>query len=651
MDIREEKLNDNSNITANSKQLEILKKNFPQCFDKNGNFMAHKMEDIVSGNGLELSRESYSLNWLGKSYARLLANENPLTMLKEDKEHNSLEENKNSQNLLIKGDNLEVLKHLKNAYENKIKMIYIDPPYNTGDDGFVYNDDRKFTIDELSELAGVSAEEAKRILEFTEKGSNSHSAWLTFMYPRLYIARELLKDKGAIFISIDDNEVGQLKLLCNEIFGEENFVGNIAWESKTKSQNTRTSFNKLQPKVEHILCYTKKDKRRFNLIKLGKKEYPLHDEKGKFREHTLEVMNAEGIRGRESMIFPIMDITLPKGKQWKVGKETIEKFINRKDLFTKNGNVILKMRPEDETQDISQPFWGLLQKDIGTAESAKKELSRILKNKNHGFETVKPISLIQRLIFHATDENDTILDFFAGSGTTAHTVMCLNKDSGNRKFITVQIPEVIDPKNKTAFEYVKELKKIQYPDIKEKVIFQKCPPTIFDITKERILKGAQQIRVELSKDETKDINDYDLGFKIFETTPLLENPLDKMDKFDEDTPKLFDVTTLKEDDFNALLTTWKVHDGMKLTDELQEITLKEYTAYYGDKKLYFVHGGFTTKDLKEFMNKLDEDKTFEPNKLIVFGYSFDTKYQREISEALNNYSNKKSIDIDMIVRY
>lgn len=637
MDIREEKLNDNSQISANSKQLEILKKNFPQCFDKDGNFIATKMEEVVTGNGLELSKESYSLNWLGKSYARLLANENPLTMLKEDKEHNNLEENKNSQNLLIKGDNLEVLKHLKNAYENQIKMIYIDPPYNTGDDGFVYKDDRKFTIDELSELAGVSAEEAKRIIDFTDSDSNSHSAWLTFMYPRLYIARELLKDEGIVLISIDDNEVGQLRLLCNEIFGEENFVGNIAWESKTKSQNTKTSFNKLQPKVEHILCYTKKDKRRFNLIKVGEKEYPLADEKGEYREHILEVMNADGMRGRESMIFPIMDIKLPKGKQWQVGKDTIEKFTNREDIFTKDGNVILKMRPEDEMQDISQPFWGLLQKDIGTAESAKKELSRILKNKNHGFETVKPISLIQRLIFHVTDETDTILDFFAGSGTTAHTVLCLNKDSGNRKFITVQIPETIDKKNKTAYEYVTKILKKE--------------PTVYEITKERIKKGSQQIRDEISKDVTKDINDYDLGFKIFETAPLLENPLDKMDKFDEEIPKLFDVTTLKDDDFNALLTTWKVHDGMKLTDELKEITLKEYKAYYGDKKLYFVHSGFTTEDLKELIKKLDDDKTFEPNKLILFGYTFDSKYQREISEALDSYTNKKSIEIDMIVRY
>ncbi|WDC84275.1 site-specific DNA-methyltransferase [Caloramator sp. mosi_1] len=150
-------------------------------------------------------------------------------------------------------------------------MIYIDPPYNTGNDGFVYQDNRKFTVEEFSRLAGVDEEKAKRVLDFVNSKSNSNSAWLTFMYPRIYIARQLLRDDGVIFISIDDNETAQLRLLMDEIFGEDNFIGSIAWESKTKSQNTRDSFNKLQPKVEYILVYTRKDARRFNLIQKGKK--------------------------------------------------------------------------------------------------------------------------------------------------------------------------------------------------------------------------------------------------------------------------------------------------------------------------------------------------------------------------------------------
>lgn len=242
--------------TTNSKQLAVLKANFPQCFDKNGAFIQEKLLEIVKSSDIELSKESYSLNWLGKSYARLLANLPPKTLLTEDKDHNQREENKNSQNLLIKGDNLEVLKHMVNAYSEKVKMIYIDPPYNTGSDGFAYNDDRKFTPEQLSELVGIELDEATRILDFTAKGSSSHSAWLTFMYPRLYIAKELLSDNGAIFISIDDNEASELKILCNEIFGAYNFLANIVWE---KVHTRKTQLNIFQL-VMNIYLYLLKIK-------------------------------------------------------------------------------------------------------------------------------------------------------------------------------------------------------------------------------------------------------------------------------------------------------------------------------------------------------------------------------------------------------
>ena len=230
-------------ITPPNKDLEILKQNFSNCFEKNGSFDFEKFKKQLSKNEINFSKESYGMDWLGKSYARLLATDETTTLLKEDEEFNQKEENKNSENLLIKGDNLEVLKHLSNAYYEKVKMIYIDPPYNTGSDGFVYADDRKFDVPTLMELAGISEERAKRILDFTQSNSNSHSAWLTFMYPRLYIAKKPLKDDGVIFISIDDNEVAQLRMVMDEIFGEENFVGNISWESKTKSQKTKDSFN------------------------------------------------------------------------------------------------------------------------------------------------------------------------------------------------------------------------------------------------------------------------------------------------------------------------------------------------------------------------------------------------------------------------
>nr|WP_270049351.1 site-specific DNA-methyltransferase [Ignatzschineria rhizosphaerae] len=231
MNIKEETVYSNVE-TANSKQLAILKKHFPNCFDRDGNFIQERMLEVINANEVELSKESYSLNWLGKSYSRLLANLPPKTLIHADVEHNAQEQHKDSKNLLIKGDNLEVLKHLVNAYSEKVKMIYIDPPYNTGSDGFVYNDDRKFTKEQLSELAGIDITEAQRILEYNDKGSSSHSAWLSFMFPRLYVAKGLLQDDGVICISIDENEHSQLKLLCDEIFGEQNFITDFVWKKK-----------------------------------------------------------------------------------------------------------------------------------------------------------------------------------------------------------------------------------------------------------------------------------------------------------------------------------------------------------------------------------------------------------------------------------
>ncbi|MFS8158994.1 MAG: site-specific DNA-methyltransferase, partial [Candidatus Roizmanbacteria bacterium] len=241
------------NITAPNDDLAILKNNFPNCFDKLGDFDFEKFKKELQTKEIDFSKESYGMDWLGKSYARLLASDPATTLLKEDKKWNIKPENKNSQNLLLKGDNLEVLKHLSNAYHEQVKMIYIDPPYNTGSDGFVYQDDRKFTVEEFQELAGVDEEKAKKILSFVNSKSNSHSAWLTFMYPRLYIAKQLLKDDGVIFISIDGNEVAQLRILMNEIFGEENFVAQFIWNNEGNIDNQR----KVKINHEYILVFAR----------------------------------------------------------------------------------------------------------------------------------------------------------------------------------------------------------------------------------------------------------------------------------------------------------------------------------------------------------------------------------------------------------
>lgn len=628
-----------TNITAPSKRLEVLKKHFSHCFEKGGAFNVEKFQQEFSEDEIDFYKESYGMDWLGKSYARLLASDEATTLLKADEDFNQKAENKNSQNLLIKGDNLEILKHLSNAYYEKVKMIYIDPPYNTGSDGFVYQDDRKFTPSELQQLAGVDEEKAQRILKFTQSNSNSHSAWLTFMYPRLYIAKQLLKEDGVIFISIDDNEVAQLRLLMDEIFGEDNFVGNIAWESKTKSQNTKDSFNKLQPKIEYIFLYTKKDKRRFNLIKKGEKIYPEKDKIGTYREYPLETMNADGVRGRETMVFEIEGILPPKGKQWQLGKETLSIYKNRGDLFVKNKRIILKMRSIDEKSDLTEPFWGLLNKKIGTAESAKKELSIALNSNKHGFETVKPASLIKKLIFHATSSNSLIIDFFAGSGTTADAVMQLNaEDGGGRKCISVQLAEPIDKKkNKTAYDFIKDELGVE-------------KPTIFDITKERLIRAGAKIQADNKENKTpKNLSKQDFGFKVFETTPIWEDYHFEADEMT--TQDLFDEKQLTNEDLKTLLITWKTYDGVALTRDLQTVDLGGYVAHYGENKLYLMNQGFATKHLIALLEKVDSEEGFNPASIVAFGYHFDSKNLREIAEGIKAYTNKKNVDIDCVIRY
>lgn len=356
--------------------------------------------------------KNYGLFWKEKREEFDTKTQDALPVLKEVREL-AISQDDTQSNVIIEWDNYHTLSVLSYTHKWKVDVIYIDPPYNTGNKDFIYNDRYVDKEDDFRD-----------------------SKWLSFMQKRLKLAKDLLKDTGVIFISIDDNEQAQLKLLCDEIFWEENFIWNITWESKTKSQNTKTAYDKLQPKVEYILLYTKLGKRRFNLRILWQKEYPLTDENGIYRLHKLEPMSAESIRGRESMIYEVMWILPPKWKQWQLGLESIQNFQERWDLSIDNWVPIIKMRPYDERNDITEPFWGLLSKEIGTAESAKKELTEIFASNSHGFETVKPMNLIKRLLFHSSNSDSLILDFFAGSGTTGHAVLELNKeDGGNRRFI------------------------------------------------------------------------------------------------------------------------------------------------------------------------------------------------------------------------
>ncbi|EJG1945999.1 site-specific DNA-methyltransferase [Vibrio parahaemolyticus] len=661
--------------TANSKQLEILQKHFPQCFDKQGNFIQEKLLEVVKSSDVELSKESYSLNWLGKSYARLLTNLPPKTLLNEDKEHNHLEANKDSQNLLIKGDNLEVLKHMVNAYSEKVKMIYIDPPYNTGSDGFVYNDDRKFTPQQLSELAGIDLDEATRILDFTAKGSSSHSAWLTFMYPRLYIARELLREDGVIFISIDDNEVNQLKLVCDEIFGESNSLGTIIHNKLNSKSDTLN----IQKNHDYLLCYRKssvnevslvndepvekevyKDGNRFYLLNdpittrgeggtlnkrknlgytvyynpisgdfIGVSDYDLELALTSNKEDEVYTDDKELIAGGYIKIRP------PKvrGKlgvwTWDINKFNSEKdnilikktkngytvrkrtFVNADDVISKDGKYFITANKASNTRSILE---------FSTNEGTTQLLETI--GKADIFSNPKNINLL-KYVFGLIQGSDFIaLDFFAGSGSSLQALQQLNvEDSGSRKFIAVQLEERCK-EDSSAKEAGYE--------------------TIFEITKDRLLKASEKIRAENP--------DYqgDLGFKIFETVEDFR--VKDEGELTLENHSFFDDAVLTDKQYNTLLTTWCVYDGSLLTTPIQDVDLNGYTAHLCDKRLYLIAPNFNSETIKALLHELDNNKDFEPNKVVFYGNNFDSAKQMELNEALKGYANKKSLEIDLVVR-
>ncbi|GAB4218686.1 MAG: site-specific DNA-methyltransferase [Candidatus Microgenomates bacterium] len=677
------------NIKISNKNLEKLKKNFPQCFDKNDNFDIEKFKKELSKSKIDFSKESYGIDWLGKNYARLLATDEATTLLKEDEEWNQKEENKNSQNLLIKGDNLEVLKHLFNAYYEQIKMIYIDPPYNTGSDGFVYQDDRKFTVEELSKLAGIDEEKAKRILEFTQSKSNSHSAWLTFMYPRLYIARQLLRDDGVIFVSIDDNEVAQLKILMDEIFGEENFVDVIV--RKTKSYDRDKSSKELQKIYDYLLIYSKN----ISFLKLkqiikGVKKFTFSDEIGNYKLNPLQNTGPHGYRDqRPNTYYPIYvsklgEISLEKNNEndieilpqkignkdgtWSWSKEKLLKEKHR--VVIKDNKLFIKIYENKNADNNKYVSEQNLQLDFLNLQGTSRLTYLGLRDL---FNNPKPVELIKWIINLSCDRNSLIIDFFAGSGTTGDAVMQLNaEDGGNRKYILVQLPEPIDEKkNKTAYDFVKNDLGVD-------------EPTIFEICKERLVKAAKKIKeetinkkieekqkeikelqnkfdfeenkekiTELEK-EIEQLKNQDLGFKIFETISLSEGVwedyLFRAEEFDPRT-KLFDEAKLSNEDIKTLLTTWKTYDGISLTQPLKKINLDGYTGYYSNTKLYLMDKGFETKNLKKLLEEIDANPNFNPATIIVFGYNFESKVLREISENVKNYANKKQVDIDFLIRY
>lgn len=451
------------------------------------------------GDVAEGQRERYQFTWPGKREAKREAYRQIDKCLRPCPEESV--DWDTTGNLYIEGDNLDALKLLRNTYAGKVKMIYIDPPYNTGDD-YIYLDDYAISNGEYKSSSGDYSLDGGRLVQNLDSNGRFHSMWCSTLYSRLLLAKDMLSNAGVIFISIDNREIANAKQIADEIFSARCCLGIIIWESKTKCQNTETAREQLQPKQEYILVYSRYPGR-FSFLReiVAQREYPLTDEYGiPYREKKIEVMASGGIRGRASMVFPILGIMPPEGKQWKYGSETVADWMERGDVFLKDSAPYLRCRPEDEEAQYD-PFWSMIQtKEVGTAESAKKELMTLVGSV--GFETVKPVCLLKKLVFHLSKEGKdfTVLDFFSGSATTAHAVMQLNaEDGGNRKFIMVQLPEACDERSEAA--------KAGYENICE-------------IGKERIRRAGRKIAAEVEEqnrqpklgEEPKKVPD--IGFRV-----------------------------------------------------------------------------------------------------------------------------------------
>ena len=542
---------------------------FPNCLtekkDENGRLQIvidfdllrqELSKDIVEGN-----EERYQFTWPDKRNAIRLANESTTDTLRPVRENETKPTGADSsgnpycstgsvnfdttQNLYIEGDNLQVLKLLREDYLGKIKMIYIDPPYNTGND-FVYNDNFAQATEKYATSSGQKDKEGKRLVTNSESNGRYHTDWLNMIYPRLKVAKDLLSEDGVIFISIDDNELENITKVCNELFGETNFIANLIWKSKSGGANDSRYF---AVDHEYVLVYSK-NANCFNL-KVDKEatvttSYNRKDEKG---EYALDRLDKQSIRYSEALDYEIIGpdgtIYTPKHKDpahpnatWRWSKKNVEEHYDQ--LVFENGCVYTKNYKKEGA--IARSL--LLEDRFGRTRTGKTDCFALF-NRDY-FSNPKPYKLIRFLLIIASEKDSIILDFFSGSATTAHAVMQLNaEDGGSRKFIMVQLPEITEEKS--------EAYKAGYKNICE-------------IGKERIRRAAKKIKEETGanidygfrvlKHDSSNMEDVQLTPKQYTQTMLFADNL-KPDRTEEDL--LFQTMLRLGIDLSAKINTFTTH--------------------------------------------------------------------------------------------
>ena len=529
-----------------------------------------QLRQELSTSIVEGPQERYQLNWPGKREALLTANAPIAKTLRPCREESV--DFDTTQNLFIEGDNLDALKLLQETYLNKVKMIYIDPPYNTGND-FIYEDDFAEDSDGYLERSNQKDVTGNRMVANTEANGRFHSDWLTMMYPRLKLARNLLSEDGAIFISIDDNEQANLKRLCDEIFGEDNFIAHVVWQKKYAPQNDATYFSAMH---DHILVYaklaksTKNDAQGWSLDLLPRTESQNdayknadNDPRGPWKSGDLSVKTYSS-KTDYSITTPSGRVVRPpESRCWVVSEDRFKELVaeNRVWFGIDGNNVPSAKRFLSEVKDGIVPVTWWTYQECGHNQDAKKELKDLFTGAEMGaiFDTPKPTKLISRMLNLATksDPNALVLDFFAGSGTTGQAVSEMNlTDGGHRKYILVQLPEVIE--NSTF--------------------------TIAELTKERLRRAGKKVRTEsVGK---PGIDKLDVGFRVlkidssnmkevFYTPDTVSQDLlsDQVNNIREDRTA--------EDLLFQVLLDWGVDLALPITQE----TIAGKTVYFVDANL------------------------------------------------------------------
>ncbi len=499
-------------------RLEALKKLYPEIFS-DGKINLDAFKDATNTSDLPEGQDKtpgyYGLYWPGKRSAKQLARKEAEGTLEQAAGDGVDEEN--THNLYIEGDNLEVLRILKKSYKGRIKMIYIDPPYNTGSD-FIYPDDYKMPVEEYLKLTGQADESGKKQTTNPKSSGAFHTNWLNMMYPRLSIARELLTEDGVIFISIDDNEQANLKLLCDDVFGEENFVNCICVKSRASISNDKV----ISPNHNFILFYAKdlqkvEENRKLIGLDPNLDGFNLDDNDGRGGYRFVPVDGPGGAK-KGNPHYEFQGIT----GYWRFSKETMQEKFD-KGLVVKKGNSLAQKyykSTAEQTRRTTTTWWD----DVGLNSSATANLKTLMENTT--FDTPKPLEIIERMLQMIThyDKEAIILDFFSGSATTAHAVMQLNaQDKGNRKFIMVQLPHPTEESSEAFKAGYKNICEIG----KERI--RRAGKLIIENAKSAIENGKLKIDNEetsLFAEESSTINSQsstlnsklDVGFKIYRLT-------------------------------------------------------------------------------------------------------------------------------------